>query len=35
MVKEIKNGSPSGKEYSDLISKYQNWSGELFNKLIG
>lgn len=35
MIKEAKNGSPSGKEYSDLISKYKEWSDELFNKLIG
>jgi len=35
MIKEAKNGSPSGKEYSNLISKYKGWSDELFNKLIG
>ena len=35
MVKEAKNGSPYGKEYSNLISKYKEWSAELFNKLIG
>jgi hypothetical protein len=35
MVKEAKNDSSSGKEYSGLVSKYKEWTDELFNKLIG
>ena len=35
MIKEAKSGSLIGKEYHNLISKYKEWSDELFGKLIG